>query len=145
MTPDRTSIGGAAAVLAGGVLVVLDGTPGAVAALALVGCWYVLGPVYAVAVGQVAVAALAGNWSLPVLAGAELAVLAVLVAPDLANAGGRRLAGGTVVGAAILAGIAYGAQGTWETTWATVVVLAFVTAFAAYTFHRYERVATGTA
>lgn len=145
MRPDRSLPGGLAALLAAGALVALGGPLGAGAGVALVTCWYLLGPVYAFAVGQVAVVALAGDWPLRYVAGAELAVLAVLVAPDLATARGRRLAAGTVAGIGVLGGGAFVAQLTWETTWATAVVLVGVVALASYGLHRYELVATGGA
>lgn len=139
--PDRSILGGLAVLLAAGVLGALGGPLGAAAGLALVACWYLLGPIYAVAVGQIAVVALARDWPLLYVAGAELAVLAVLVVPDVTSVRGRRLAASTVVGGGLLGLAAAGAQLTWETTWATAVVLVGVAAFASYGLHRYELVA----
>lgn len=143
MTPDRTRLGGLAAVLAAGIPTALGGPVGAVAGVALVACWYVLGPVYAFAVGTVAVAALSPAWPLEATAGGLGAAFAVLLAPDLASARGRRLAAGTLLGAGTLGAVAAASQLAWGTTWATAVVLVGPLALAGYALHRYELVATG--
>lgn len=139
----RTILGGVAAAVAAGAIAVVGGVPGILAGVALAACWYVLGPVYAFAVGQVAAVAVWDGRPLAVVAGLELAVLAVLVAPDLATRSRRRVALWSLAIAVALGGLAYGAQATWETTWATATVVLGVAALAAYGLHRYELLATG--
>lgn len=145
MTPDRSGPGGLAALAAAGVVGALAGPPGLAAGLALVGAWYALGPAYAFAAGQVAVAALLGGAALARLAAAQAAVFAVLVAPDVGDGRGRRLAAGTALGAAALGAAAALAQGAWDATWITAAVVVGGVAVAAYGLHRYELVATGAA
>lgn len=143
MRPDRSRLGGVTALLAVGALAVLGGPIGAGAGLALLAAWYVFGPLPAFAIGQVAVVALAGDWSVASIAAAQLAVFAMLVAPDLASPHGRRLAAATAAGATLLGAVTYGAQSGWETTWTSAVVLGGLVALAAYGLHRYELLATG--
>jgi hypothetical protein len=139
----RSVPGGLAALAVAVVLAVLAGPPGAVAGAVVLASWYVLGSLYAFAVGQVAVVAFVGDWPVVYLAMSEAAAFAVLVAPDVATARGRRLAVGTVLVSGLVGIVAYGAMVTWEMTWVTAVVLLGVAGVVVYGLHRYELVATG--
>ena len=143
MTRTRTIPGGVAALAAAAVLAALGDLTGGLAGLALLATWYALGPASAFAAGQVGVVALAGDWSLGVVGIGELAVFAVLLAPALPSARGRRFAVQTVVATVALGGVAYGAHRAWETTWATALVLVAVAALVGYGLHRYELLGTG--
>lgn len=139
----RSLAGGAAAILAAVALVAIGGSLGVVAGLAVVGTWYALGPLYAFTIGTVAVVALAGQAPTTELAGPTLAVFGILIAPDLTTPRGRRLAAGTVLGTALLGGLAVGTFALWDTIWITAGLLTAVGAVVAYVLHRYDLIVTG--
>jgi hypothetical protein len=140
---DRTLPGGIAAVVAAGGLVALGGPTGGLLGLAVLACWYGLGPAYAFATGQVALVAVAGDARLAVVAAAQVALFGVLVGPDLATRRGRRLAVGTVAVTLLLGGIGYAALVTWDSVAAAAVVLLGSAGLLSYGLYRYELVATG--
>lgn len=140
---ERSLAGGAAAVIAAVALVGIGGPLGVLAGLAVVGIWYAFGHRYAFTIGTVAVVAVAGQAPTTERATGMLAVFALLIAPDLTTPRGRRLAAGTVLGTALLGGLAVGTLALWDTIWITAGLLIAVGALVAYVLHRYDLIVTG--
>ncbi|WP_225335300.1 hypothetical protein [Halomicrobium urmianum] len=126
----------ALALLAGGAAVA--GLPGALVGLVVLAVRLVAGPVYAVAAGQVVVAAVAGpnpgpGWLLA-LEGLLLAVLVGDLVDHRRDAPSVALALGGVGGAAA---VALAATGLLDALWLATLVVAALLALAGYAAHRY--------
>jgi hypothetical protein len=139
---ETTIAGGLAAVVAAVTLLALGGPVGGLAGVAVVATWYLIGPLFAFALGQVAVAAFAGGWPLTYLAVAEATVFAVLLAPDVASADRREYVPGILAWTLVVAATTYGAHLAWDSPLATAAVLVTGVALIAYGHHRYELVRT---
>lgn len=98
---------------------------------------------YPFAVGQVAlVAAAGGRPPGPAVVAAELALLAVLVVPDVAE-GSRRAAGATLAATAGLGAVTAAAWVTWGSVVAAAAAAAATGGLIAYGLHRIEQVRLG--
>lgn len=121
----------------------IDPLLGAIGAVLVGGCWVVLGPLPAVAVGVFVVAAL-GTQPLLVLGGLQLPLGAILLHASLDGATPSRQVAGTGAALAVIGGAT---MVTWLWTGsvpvAAVVTLAIVT-LGLYTVHRYETAQLGS-
>ncbi len=126
----------AVALLAAGAAVA--GLPGALVGLVVVAVWIAAGPVYAVAAGQVVVAAVAGpDAGLGPLLALEGLLLAVLVGDLVDHRRDPRsvaLAAAAVGGAAA---VALAATSLLPELWLATLAVAVPLALAGYTVHRY--------
>lgn len=145
---DRSRIAAGAVVIAALGLALLGGVVGVLAGVAtLVVWWYTPGP-YAVGVGQFGLVAVAPADALFPILVVELALLGVLVGPDVEAERGQvnapaRVAPATVGITSVLGLIALGALWTVEAVWSGALVLVLTAVLAGYAVHRYELVALG--
>ena len=130
------------------LLWMLSGPIGLVGGGVLFVSWAVLPATYAFAVGQIVFVALTRPASvtevglLP-LALLELGLAGVLVGPELGSAVARRTAGRTLLGGALLSGVALASYALWGRVWIAATVLVGIGALGAYGLHRYELVVLG--
>jgi len=143
------SIPGGIGVIAVIVLLwMVSGQIGLVGGAVLAVAWAVLPATYAFAIGQVAFVAVtrqAGllDTGLLALALVEVGLLGVLVGPSLRSTRGRRTAAATLLGTAVLGGVALASYALWDRVWIAAAVLVGVGALGAYGLHRYELVVLG--
>ena len=144
----RAFLGGIAAVAVTLGFWVVSGTLGLVGGGVLLVAWAVLPATYAFAIGQIAFIAVTRPETLsetglliPVLV--EVGLVGVLVGPAIQSPRGRQTAGWTLLGTAVLGGIALGSYAFWDQLWIAATVLVGLSALVTYGFHRYELVVLG--
>lgn len=145
--PTRTDIAGALAVgLVGVGLVWIGGFAGLLATLVTVAVWAVIAPEYAVAAGQVLVAALvgaAGPVAIPPIVVAESGLALVLLVELLADDDRRFGVLGYLVAIGGIGAVTSLLYATEVGLWLVGGVQLAVFAVAAYGIHRYERLRLG--
>lgn len=158
---ERTRLGDAAATVVAVAFIAIAGPPGLVTAVAVLGCWLLLGPSYAFALGQLGVASLLSDASVLELAAVEVGLVGVVLAAAAevnqyqrglaASESGSGVASSFAVGPVLLAlawllasgAIAWAADRALVRLSVAGLSLVAATGLVAYGLHRHHLVSLG--